>query len=336
MGLKRSKAASERSTLSYLASGLEKMGEGVAELLWPTRCVLCDVPGTLLCDKCRLELPYIDPLLTCPHCGQAHGRLVCVDCNSFIAEHRGPQAGRQSAFDRVQDVSVSRDRDVSRTQGRLVERSVSRNLNVSRREDVVQNGGVSRKGSVSQSQQEEQVGFELFDRISSVFAFTDPSSKLITTFKDRKEIRLAGVLASLLADYIDPRWVMPGRTAIVAIPARKQAIRERGFDHMQQVGDRLAQLTGLPLLDMIVPNEQGDQRGLSALSRKENMRNSFLPNPSLSVGGFICRAPQISEYSYVILIDDVLTTGATLMSAALVLKQMGVQKIFALTVARLP
>ncbi|WP_251197347.1 ComF family protein [Anaerotardibacter muris] len=300
-------APHSRRILSRLASGLQIAGEGVAELLWPTRCVLCDVPGTLLCDECRLEIPYIDPLRACPYCGQAHGRYACIDCNSFMLKHRGlfdeqPECATAPPLNAQQEFTMT----------------------------------------PQHNKQPECALTPPLDRIASVFEFVDPCRKLITTYKDRKEIRLADVLAELLAAYIDPSWIEPGQTAIVVIPARKQAICERGFDHMQQIGERLSRLTNLPLLNLIAPQERGDQRGLSAAHRQKNMRNSFVPrgegawHPRTSAhicatAGFTRSVPRT-----IILVDDVLTTGATLNAAATVLKQMGVQQVLGLTLGRIP
>ena len=60
-----------------------ELASGVAEVIWATRCIICDRPGKVLCDRCRLQLPYIDPWLACPHCGSPHGSRQCVDCNTF-------------------------------------------------------------------------------------------------------------------------------------------------------------------------------------------------------------------------------------------------------------
>lgn len=54
--------------------------EAVAELLWPTRCVGCDLPGELLCEQCRACLPWIDQRLACPVCGAPFGFLTCTEC----------------------------------------------------------------------------------------------------------------------------------------------------------------------------------------------------------------------------------------------------------------
>ncbi len=52
------------------------------ETLWPTRCVICDTPGFLLCPKCAKTLSYIDHSKTCQKCGEPFGRLQCATCMS--------------------------------------------------------------------------------------------------------------------------------------------------------------------------------------------------------------------------------------------------------------
>lgn len=422
MGLRRSLVASERSLLAGMTSGLRAVGEGVSELFWPTRCVLCDVPGTLLCDGCKLEIAYIDPLRACSYCGQAHGKFACVDCNSFIVKHRG--------FDRSERVSA---------RGEAAHREGGRKEG-GRREGARREGGRdARSHPCERGGSSVSLSARPLDRVASVFTLVDPCRKLITTYKDRREVRLASVLADLLCSYIDPAWIAPANaasqpssdaasaistvaypdataahtasaascpsspaartilpamqtippaacestpypsTALVVIPARKQALRERGFDHMKRVGEELARLSGLPLLDLIQVNERDDQRGLSASSRQRNMRQSFLPKWPTNVAHNVhtssiphdsrtpsttndvripsrthdVRAPSITHDARapsrpaagtqtsplptnVILVDDVLTTGATLNSAAIVLKEMGVHQVFGLTLARLP
>ncbi len=54
--------------------------EAAAELLWPTRCVNCDMPGELLCDECRAAMPWIDQRWACPVCGAPFGWLTCTAC----------------------------------------------------------------------------------------------------------------------------------------------------------------------------------------------------------------------------------------------------------------
>lgn len=63
-----------------MASALEGMGQCVAELLWPTRCIGCDRPGELLCAECRSRLPWIEQRWACPDCGAPFGSLACTEC----------------------------------------------------------------------------------------------------------------------------------------------------------------------------------------------------------------------------------------------------------------
>lgn len=54
--------------------------EGLAELLFPTRCAGCELPGAVLCDRCRDELPHVALAGACPRCGAPFGHLVCTEC----------------------------------------------------------------------------------------------------------------------------------------------------------------------------------------------------------------------------------------------------------------
>ena len=56
------------------------------ELLWPTRCALCDEPGIVLCAKCKASLRYVDLCKSCKRCGASGGRVQCSECNSVILD----------------------------------------------------------------------------------------------------------------------------------------------------------------------------------------------------------------------------------------------------------
>lgn len=52
----------------------------LAELLFPTRCAGCEMPGAVLCPSCHDALPRIVAPDACPRCGAPYGRLVCTEC----------------------------------------------------------------------------------------------------------------------------------------------------------------------------------------------------------------------------------------------------------------
>jgi len=54
--------------------------EGLAELLFPTRCAGCDAPGAALCPRCLADVARIDRALACVRCGAPGGRDECATC----------------------------------------------------------------------------------------------------------------------------------------------------------------------------------------------------------------------------------------------------------------
>jgi len=67
-------------TPGRVAEALRTLGQGALELAFPTRCVRCDMPGSLICDECRETLPWICQRWACPHCGAPFGWLTCTEC----------------------------------------------------------------------------------------------------------------------------------------------------------------------------------------------------------------------------------------------------------------
>lgn len=64
----------------HICIGTRRAGAFVADLLWPARCAGCDLPGTLLCDRCRRALALVDPVDACPLCGAPDGVHGCAEC----------------------------------------------------------------------------------------------------------------------------------------------------------------------------------------------------------------------------------------------------------------
>lgn len=62
---------------------LHATNEMLTEALWPTRCIICDTQGTLLCNHCRKTLSYIDYWRACPRCGGPQGMIQCSECNTI-------------------------------------------------------------------------------------------------------------------------------------------------------------------------------------------------------------------------------------------------------------
>lgn len=147
-----------------------------------------------------------------------------------------------------------------------------------------------------------------------------PISRAVTLYKDANERRLATEFGRLLATALEP-WAGWGG-CVVPIPASRAAIRRRGFDHADLLAHALARELDLPCTHALVHVRALDQRGLSRTQRGVNAAGSLAPAAGVAVP------------DRVILVDDVLTTGATLDAAASILLRMGALEVRAAVLAR--
>ncbi|MBI2613975.1 MAG: ComF family protein [Candidatus Levybacteria bacterium] len=122
-----------------------------------------------------------------------------------------------------------------------------------------------------------------------------------------------------------------GGPFLVPIPLHKRRLRTRGYNHSQLLAEGLSRKLNLGLLDILErTRDTKSQFGLNLKKRKENIKDAFTLNtkyPSASL-----RAGIIPNTIF--LVDDILTTGSTLLEAARILKRSGVKKVWGLTLAR--
>lgn len=147
----------------------------------------------------------------------------------------------------------------------------------------------------------------------------------IHRFKYLQETWFAAFLAGLIRDSLSPRerWEKPW-DAVVPVPLHPRKLKERGFNQAVLIGGILARELGLPLEASWVRRVR-DTPTQTRLDRKErlgNLQHAFHAMPRPRVPGTV------------LLLDDVLTTGATLSSCAEALKQSGVRRVEAWAVAR--
>lgn len=68
------------------------LARAACETLWPTRCAVCDSPGSVLCDRCRRSLPFIDYWRACSRCGAPFGSVLCTECNPVMLGSLGRES----------------------------------------------------------------------------------------------------------------------------------------------------------------------------------------------------------------------------------------------------
>lgn len=158
------------------------------------------------------------------------------------------------------------------------------------------------------------------EAVWSGLAFDGVPARVLRAVKEDGRTGLARQLAPALADSV--RRASPtGSVVVVPIPTSAAAFRRRGY----RVPDLIARRAGLEVLPLLkVARRTADQRGLDRDARRDNVAGAF------AVGG----APPSGRR--VVIVDDVVTTGATLVEAVRVLRAAGVEVAGCAAVAATP
>ncbi len=168
------------------------------------------------------------------------------------------------------------------------------------------------------SLERDEVGF---DAMASVIEYDEAAARIVRAWKDGGERRLCHEMALMMARAAPAAW-LAGAPVATPVPATAAALRRRGFDHTAELAQALARLLGIAYAETLARPATHDQRALGRKGRAKNLNGSFKVDGSTTV------AP------YVLLIDDVCTTGATVNAAADALREAGAQTIRCLTFAR--
>lgn len=154
--------------------------------------------------------------------------------------------------------------------------------------------------------------------------FGGPVRDAIHAFKYRGERRLAPTLGRAMAE----RWRRSGRGGelLVPVPVHASRRRERGFDQAEDLASALAEDLGLPWAPALERRTRTvAQHSLGRAERAANLGGAFVVRP---------RHRGLVLGRWVILVDDVSTTGATLTECAAALRAGGARAVSALTLAR--
>lgn len=164
-----------------------------------------------------------------------------------------------------------------------------------------------------------------FDRARSALRYDGAAGSALRGLKYNGALWAAPDLASLLAALVRAEFSAVAFDVITAVPLFPARLRDRGFNQSALLGRALGRVLRLPFREHLLRRVRptATQTGLTAPRRTANVRGAFRI-------GLLARP----EGSSVLLVDDVMTTGATVNACARALKKGGAQSVHVVTVAR--
>ncbi|MFZ4286289.1 ComF family protein [Variovorax sp. HJSM1_2] len=153
-----------------------------------------------------------------------------------------------------------------------------------------------------------------------------PWDECLKQFKFRDQVGAAASLAALIQQTPGAAAALAQSDLLLPMPLAAERLRERGYNQALLLARQLApDKTRAQLLLRI--RHTPPQHGLTRAQRLRNLRGAFLVEP--------LQAAQVRQRR-ILLVDDVMTTGASLHAAALALRSAGAASVGALVVARTP
>jgi competence protein ComFC len=169
------------------------------------------------------------------------------------------------------------------------------------------------------------------DGCFSALVYNKTVQKLIFNFKYKPYLTdLKTVLSDLFYESIIQneqftKQIASGEWLMVPIPLSSSKLRKRGYNQAEILAKELSKQFNFQMQDLLTRvRETKTQVGLTNLQRQLNVKDAFkLKTENVKL-----------KTKNILLVDDVATTGSTLLEAAKILKRAGANKVFGLTLAR--
>ena len=138
------------------------------------------------------------------------------------------------------------------------------------------------------------------------------TANIIYELKYKNHPEIGNIVGRMLAKEIQPSGFFDGIDGIVPIPLAKKRLRQRGYNQSMEIAQGVSEMTGLPIYKKVVRRNsfKGSQTNKGRWDRQENVEHVFELTDATAVSN-----------KHLLLIDDVITTGATCIACAKALCQ---------------
>ncbi len=164
-----------------------------------------------------------------------------------------------------------------------------------------------------------------FERARSAVRYRGPIREALQRFKYGRETHLSRDFADLLGACVRTHYAAEPFDAVAFVPLHRRKRRERTYNQAELLAEDLSRLLRLPLATRCIERRRATstQTALSARARRQNVR-----------GAFVVTAVEWVRGRRFLLVDDVMTTGATVDECARAMKEAGAATVCVVTVAR--
>ena len=168
-----------------------------------------------------------------------------------------------------------------------------------------------------------------FDATIAAAAYDAPFDSLVRALKYRAQLSLAPLLAELVAARISETKASGAIDVLIPVPLSRERLGARGFNQALELARPLSRKLGLPIdaASVLRIRDTPPQAALPYDERRKNMRDAFAVRDARRTA---------LQGLCVGVVDDVMTTGATLNEFAATLKRAGAARVVNLVVARTP
>jgi ComF family protein len=169
------------------------------------------------------------------------------------------------------------------------------------------------------------LGLYRFDVARSFARYDSTMQRIVTLLKYSPAAPLGSWFARQLEPIVRAEDFLPKVSWVAPVPLDRSRLRQRGYNQAELIARPLADRLGLPLATGLLRRlrPRPARQKLSQRERWETVRGAFVA----------ARGAQVDR-SHILLVDDVMTSGATLDACAKALRSAGAEAVYAVTVAR--